>query len=279
MNKDNKNAVKEPKIGMNELCLLLGSSPNSVRNYDAHQAINSRRKENGYRFYYFNDVQQAIKLKSLIRLGFSIEEAKSMCLTSSIDMVYHKFDSKADELQNEITSLTNQLNYLKSLQQDLKDLEALKGNFIIEQRPALYWLQCQSEDEIIKYKENQEMLRQWTQFFPFVESCPRLPIENLNEYSNAEMGLGLKEEFVKMLDFKDLSNCIYYPSTQCIKTVIKANVKVEDYYSVVSHVFKYMKENDLKLSDDIINFLVMSDMKLDDDDDYYDYYFAYFPFK
>ena len=39
---------------MQELCNVLGITPTSIRNYEENDAIHVKRKENGYRYYYFN---------------------------------------------------------------------------------------------------------------------------------------------------------------------------------------------------------------------------------
>ncbi|MEU4545667.1 MerR family transcriptional regulator [Nonomuraea dietziae] len=59
-----------------ELAELTGVSARSLRYYEQHGLIKARRESNGYRHYDPSDVELVSEIRSLLTVGFTLEDAR-----------------------------------------------------------------------------------------------------------------------------------------------------------------------------------------------------------
>jgi DNA-binding transcriptional MerR regulator len=59
-----------------ELAERLGTSPRALRHYEAQGLLAARRDTNGYRDYDEYDLRLAVEIRSLLAIGFTLEETR-----------------------------------------------------------------------------------------------------------------------------------------------------------------------------------------------------------
>lgn len=69
---------------ISELAARTGTSPRALRYYEEHGLLTGRRKSNGYRSYDDSHVRIVTEIRSLLALGFALEETRPFveCLQS-----------------------------------------------------------------------------------------------------------------------------------------------------------------------------------------------------
>lgn len=59
-----------------ELAALAGTSPRALRHYEAQGLLTARRATNGYRDYGEHDLRLVAEIRSLLAIGFSLEDTR-----------------------------------------------------------------------------------------------------------------------------------------------------------------------------------------------------------
>lgn len=276
--KEEKIIVKEPSIRMQELCNVLGITPTSIRNYEENDAIHVKRKENGYRYYYFNDVLQMLNLKTFINLGLSLKDAKSLSYEANLDFNIKRLEQQSDIIQEKIKFLKHQEEKLERIKHLYKLLKEIDGDYIETNIEGFYWLECQNQYEFFS-DNRKDIIAKWNKDSPFFFPACRNKQESLSKTQLADIGLLIFEKDANLFEQKDLKYCDYIPQRKCVITITKSNYKLTDYYSVIKNPLKYLKNNNYDLNGDIISILIATDLMKEDRDDYYDYYLTIFPIK
>ena len=267
-------------MGMKELCDLLGITPTAIRNYERYHVISAQRKENGYRYFSFNDVQRCLRLKSFTSLGFSIAQATR--LTREADFVQTLDALKIQEAEDraKIAQIQRQMEYLAELQGFYREMERLDEQYEESIMPGMYWIQYQDDDHLIRSADLKSILQKWSNYLPFTESSPRLRKEGLSTRSRAEIGLCIRDRYSDILDFEDAQYAIHYCPQRCIRTVVHANFSYPDYYSVIEGGLRYIKDHGMELNGDIMTILIASDMYTPwRSETANEYYLCYYPVK
>ncbi|OHV32422.1 MerR family transcriptional regulator [Pseudofrankia sp. EUN1h] len=70
-----------------ELALRAGTSPRALRHYEQEGLLAARRRANGYRDYDEDDLRLVAEIRSLLAIGFTLDEARPFvdCLRSGHD--------------------------------------------------------------------------------------------------------------------------------------------------------------------------------------------------
>lgn len=77
--------LREIELKMSEMCDLLGVSAQGIRMYEKHGAIHSfKLEENGYRYYYFEDIGPAVQMRSMRKFGIPLSECSKACTGQSL---------------------------------------------------------------------------------------------------------------------------------------------------------------------------------------------------
>lgn len=90
---------------------LSGVSPRSLRYYEAHELITSRRAPNGYREYDASVVQQASAIRLLFEMGFSRHVVASVltCIGDVPDAAHQAVEKQLEEVREDITAQIEKL--------------------------------------------------------------------------------------------------------------------------------------------------------------------------
>lgn len=268
--------MKEIQLKMNEMCDLLGLSPQAIRLYEKYEAIHSFKYErNGYRYYYFEDIGPAIQVRSFRKLGLPLADAARLCKASKPEEVTQSLANYQEALKWNIryqqALLTKCEEMEKAVSWAVSNLHQFKECI----RPSMYHLLCEKDGEILKGRAERKLIRTWSDQFPFVHYCPLVEAENLNKESVCKVAFCVFEkdsEFVSPLDSPYVN---YYPEAKCIGGVVSVNQNTLDYYSVLEAGLDYLKQNDYELTGDILSMLLAAGIK--NGENICDYHYVWYP--
>lgn len=266
--------IVEPDIRMHELCNILGISPSSIRNYEKNNAINIRREDNGYRYYFFNDVLQVLNLENLVHLGFTVKQAKEMSLKANYSNNLEMLEKQHSVIEENIKLLKIQLERLEHIQYLYQCLQDYEGKYIESEIDSYYWMECQDQTHIVN-DERKDIISKWNKDYPFFITACRNKLDTLSKTQVADIGLLVFEKDKDKFEKDDLKYCEYHAKQKSIMTISKSHAEMKDYYSVIEDHLKYLEENNYKLVDDILSIVITTDTKKDDH--YFDYYLQFYP--
>ena len=270
--------MKEIELKTQEICDLLGITPQAIRLYEKHHAIHSfRLEQNRYRYYYFENVGPAIHVRILRSLGFSLKKAADLIQGSDINKYINTMTQQKQIIQKNIEYQKKLLKYCDFLENIVPYCQNNLHNYTKCLRPAMYYLSCEDEDGFVKAKGKRKLIRKWSKNYPFVHFCPVDKNENLNENCVANIGLCIFEsekDFVNDLDNKLIK---YLPETQCIGGITCVLETTTDYYSVIEKGLNAVKESGYQIVGDVYSLLLASGIKRNGIN--VDYYYIWYEYK
>lgn len=269
----------EVQMKMSEICDLIGISPQGVRLYEKHKAIESFKWDgNGYRYYYFENLGQMIGLRSYRNLGIPLKNAAELSNGIDADKLKETLLKREKEILHEIKMQEALLKCIKEMSISIEDVLNEHNKFSYSERPAMYFLQCEENNEILKGRADRKLIRSWSDKFPFVKFCPIVEHENLTEKVVAKIGFSVKEEFAEFIPELDNPRVKYYGTEKCIGGIVRVTSDAEDYYSVVEPGLNYLKENKLELNGDILSVLIAPSILTNEPEEVMaDYHYIWMP--
>ncbi len=262
-------------LGTKEICDILGVTPNALRNYEKHGAINSVRKENGYREYMFNDIQQLLYFKSLISMGFSVSDASAFMKMRTVEEVDSMLEEEIGKQEKELQRIEKTIAYTRRKKRDISRISTECGVFDITVRPGFYFSQYTNANE--DEKEHLKEMKVFAEYSPFVESCPKIAQKYLNPSIVADIGLCVKDTYADMIHGDILIRMEHMAPRKCLHTITFAGRHLDDYYSVVEKGLSELERRGYVLDGDIYSLLIAANYSLNDTKPM-DYYDCYFPF-
>ena len=270
--------MKEIELKMNEMCELLGLTPQAIRLYEKHQAIHSFKYEgNGYRYYYFEDVGPAIYVRHLRKFGFSLPQASELVQGSEVNHLTSLLEAQEKKIEKEIAYQQAMLKRCRQLKEMIPDCFSHLHEFSECIRPAMYFLPCERNGKFLQTAEEKETIRGWSQGYPFVYFCPMTESELLNQESVTQLALCLFEQDKQFLEEEMLALAEYVPAHRCIGGVTRVSEHATEYYSVLEDGLEYMKDHGYELTGRIYSILLAS--SLQSGDEKADYYYIWYEYR
>lgn len=261
---------------MGEMCDLLGVSAPAVRLYEKYGAIRPfRLEENGYRYYYFEDVGPAIHTRTMRKLGFSLPEAARLTNGVTLEELGLAMEENAGEVEREIRRKQAVLEYCRRARQVTAYCEEHLHQYGECIRPSLRFLPCEKNGAIRRDREGRELLRRWSECYPFVHFCPMTPREELGPQVVSRIGLCAFEREWEFVDGIEDPLVERLAPRKCVGGVTCVSDTATDYYSVVSRGLDYMRERGYPLTGDIYSVLLVAGVR--GRDRVYDYHYVWYP--
>ncbi len=269
--------MKEIEFKMNEMCDLLGITPQAIRLYEKHKAIHSFKYEgNGYRYYYFEDIGPAVSVRHLRKFGFSLEQASRLVQGNDVETLVNSLEEQQNKIEREIIFQQAMLKRCGRLKEMLP--KCLSNVHIYSEciRPAMYFLPCEKNGQFLNTPHEKQIIRKWSECYPFVYFCPMTESESLNQDSMTQIALCLFEEDKDLLEEDIWSVAEYVPSVKCIGGITKVRDDATDYYSVLEKGLDYMKDRGYELTGRIYSVLLASGICCGEEKaDYYYIWYEY----
>lgn len=270
--------IKEIELRMNEMCDLLGISPQGIRLYEKHDAIHSFKYEgNGYRYYYFEDIAPAIQLRCMRKMGVPLAECSQGRSGRTLDEMEISLSACRSRIEENIRYEQALLERTQVLAQSIANAAAYVGEFGSCVRPALYYLSCERDGAIPTDADSRRLIQDWSAHLPFVRFCPAMRSQGLSEESAAQLGFCCHETDLAFAPEVNHPQVRFMPEQPCIGGVVHISRQTTDYYSVIEPGLAYLRKNGLELAGDILTEFIAAGVRKGDD--VFDYYFAWYPFR
>ena len=261
---------------MQEMCDLLGVSAQVIRLYEKYGAIHSfKLEENGYRYYYFEDVGPAIYTRTLRKMGVPLPEAARLVNGTTLEQLKQVMDENAAEVERTIRREQAILEHCRQMKQVAAYCETHLHQYGKCTRPPLWFLPCEQEGKLRQDKAGRALLRRWSECYPFVRYCPMTPKEGLGPQTVSRIGLCVFDEDREFVDGVEDSLVERLAPIKCVGGVTCVSDETTDYYSVVSRGLDYMREHGVSLTGDIYSVLLAAGIKRQDR--VYDYHYVWYP--
>lgn len=266
---------------MNEICDLIGISPQGVRLYEKYNAIQSFKWDgNGYRYYYFENIAPAIGVRSYRNIGIPLKEAANLCNKATIDDVKDVLKDREEELLYEIEFKKALIKCIREMSIAVDEVLENYNKFSWCERPAVYFLECEEHGEILKGKEDRLLIRSWSDKFPFVKFFPIMKKEEVSKEIVSRIGFAVKEEYAQFIPNIENKRVKYYPAKRCIGGITRVTSYTLDYFSVMEQGLKYLEENNLELDGDVFTLLIAPSIVTNEPEEVIaDYHYIWYPVK
>lgn len=273
--------MKEIQIKMNEMCDLIGISPQGIRLYEKCNAIQQLKWDgNGYRYYYFENIGPAVGLRSYRHLGIPLKESAKLCSGINIEKIQEALYEREKEILEELKMKEAILRCTREMAEAANDIPNKFNKFYYAERPAMYFLRCEENTEILKCKEDRKLIRAWSDKFPIVKFCPLIEQKDLGKNTVSKVGFCVREEYSEFIQELDNPRVKYYPKEKCIESITRVTKGTMDYYSVAEVGLKYLEDNNLELDGDIFTLLIVPNvLTLEPEEVVADYHYIWFPVK
>ena len=155
------------KIG--EVAKLLGISSETVRYYEREGVIQSQKidQESGYRYYEALDINALMRVRMYRNYGFTLQEAKEMLNTCTLEEIAERLAEKKTVAWNErlLACADRMIEIHRSAAEMLWKCR-------IEESPAMFRFCYQIQDQLIDDPEIQKRVQAWTVKMPVVMPTP-----------------------------------------------------------------------------------------------------------
>ncbi len=273
--------MKEIQMRMNEICDLIGISPQGIRLYEKHNAIKSFKWEgNGYRYYYFENIGPAVGVRSYRNMGIPLKEAANLCNKSTVDRIKNSLYEREEQILYEIKLKQALLKCIREMSMSVDEILEGYNKFSWCERPAMYFLKCEENGEILNSKEDRSLIRSWSGKFPFVKFLPIIKKEEISKNVVSRVGFAVREEYAEFVPNIENSRVKYHPAERCIGGITRVTRETTDYFSVMESGLNYLKENSLELDGDVFSLLIAPSIVTNEPNEVIaDYHYIWYPVK
>lgn len=244
------------KFSIGQVSKLTGFSVSGIRYYEQAGVISPMRGTNGkYRDFSMHELQLLLTCKHYRDCGFTLAESVELLNKSGVHQVKEQLAIQASKLKQVITR--NQLLYELVTQKE-KDIDCLfnkKPCVEIASLPAFYrfklWQPGASENSCMPDDE----VHHWLRLAPFTNSSLMLSAEDFCNGKGelpTDWGLAIDERFVSGLALQTAPHGVYFPSCECVHTVVAVSEDLCISSSQLESARKYMTQNQLTISGPVI---------------------------
>lgn len=246
---------KKYKIG--EVAKLMGLTSEAIRYYEKKGIIFPiKDHETGYRYYDVWDIHVLIRARVYRQYGFSMSETVKLISKYDPADIVSDLSSEEEALQAKIVWNLNLLQQLREMQQIINDAINNVGKYLIQLRPAMYFLKTQEGYELIDSRL--DLYRDWIEKVPFV--FPGGIYErDVCENRGHELAFGLivEERYAPLLHINKTDDIVYLPSCPSICTSFESGSQKLLSPQRLAPAMEFMNSCGLKLSGDAVSRVAM----------------------
>lgn len=209
--------MKKYKIGT--FAKYMGVSPDLVKHYQDSGILKPEvDPENNYRYYNMTHGERLIVSRKFRNLGFSVEETSNLISNKTGIDIYEMLTARKIELAEEIKLLQEKYDSIIHLQENCHLFLEEKNKFFICDRPGYYYLEHVKHKGFLDgenlYYTVQELMKVLpTTLKLMVFSQKYINGTEIDDFSN---GLGLREDYIDLIDPSCKNNMTYFPPGKAV---------------------------------------------------------------
>ncbi|MFZ7120031.1 MAG: MerR family transcriptional regulator [Eubacteriaceae bacterium] len=272
------------KYKISEFASILGVTPDTLRLYEKYGIIKPIiSDENNYR--YFDDLDARNILRSRWYRSFNIPLSESTLLTNQADLdsIIGKFENREKELKEEIKKTKMLLDNLHETIDTCKKMKFSLGKCFVQDFPSIYRIIQTDHYNLISVSDTSlhEIVKQWMDLLPYTFYSFRIDQnflleDNLNSNLNNSYNFGLtiteKDAILLNIDINEYVE--YYPSQNCIMSIIKIPEGSHISTKNIGHMLSYAKANNYTICGDIFGRVILAEKS---EDNLYNYLSVHIP--
>lgn len=264
------------KYSIGKVAELLGLSAEAIRYYENKGIITPERDpDSGYRYYNAWDLHMLLRARHYLAYGFSLEDIEKLFKSEALRAVQDSMHEQELVIEQELIRQTNLLRRIKQSEAMLQDAMDSVGKFELKYRPGIYRIDTQSNYTIGHFEEQRQLVRTWSDFVPFTFSTAAFIKEKMETgVTGFDFGLGICEEYAKLLHVEETKLIHYYPPCLCVHTCIPSRSSIYLSVDSLQPALRYMAERNLRLSGDVVTQVVCMTKP---EQEYFNWHIAWFP--
>jgi DNA-binding transcriptional MerR regulator len=275
----------EARITMKDISILLGLSPQAMRNYEKiNDTARHKINENGYREFPFESVSQLIAFRQFATIGVPLREISKIMDSSDssdLDVVYSQ---QGEAIDREIKRLQVIQDCLGTLRRLVWQIPRETNRFKLVTSPEMYRLPCEKDDKILSSGRDRALIRDWASQLPITFYLPTVEGPPFSEQSVARIGLGIEARHADYVSIPH-GQVVHLPSIACVGGVVcvhdaptaRNNPRYTyGYYPVIEEGLAQVRRLGLRVTGNILTRLIVSNVRVEDGSSN-DYYYAWYP--
>ena len=261
-----------------ELAKMLGITAETIRYYERKGIIQPIHDENtGYRYYTTWDLHMMIRARCYLGFGFTIEQTVKMLQKSNLDDINDVLFEQELLIEKQIVYYMNLLKQIRINRSLIEDFQNQSVQLSIKKNPAMFRINTQTNYHLILSKQQQIEIKSMSEKIPFVFSTALFKKNNiLNNNTEFDFGIGIGEQFARLLNIQETGYIHYYPSQLCLYMCVPSRSSQFLTSQIMQPAFDYMKENNLELNGDIITQIIAM---YKPGDEYFNWHNVWIPIK
>ena len=216
-----------------------------------------------------------IRARCYLGFGLTIDETAKILQKRTLEEIDDVLDKQEKTIQQNIIY---QMNLLKKMRMNRALINSFEEkNFTLRMCPGIYRIDTQKCYTLDLTPQEQDELKQFTQYVPFIFSTALFPKEHIeNQNKEFYFGVGIEDQFAPLFDIKETEYVKYYPSRLCLYLCHQSRSSQILTYEVLEPAFEYMKKNNLELDGDIFTQIVSM---WKPDEEYFNWHNIWIPVK
>ncbi|QWG45546.1 MerR family transcriptional regulator [Bacillus mycoides] len=243
--------MKKYKIG--EVGKEFGVSIDALRFYEKKGFLKPQKdKDNGFRFYTYEDFGVFLAIRSFRQMGFHVKEIGSVFNGLEYDDIMKKCNDKIAEKNEAIKQLeleTKQINEFMNLLQEYKQEDK---RWVIKQAETYYFLKHVHLSEGTLYAN--PLLKTWLNFLPTVSPALCIPLEEykMKNIDNSYWVMAISELKVKECQLPMDDSVIQIDMGECLNYLYEKDVNEPLSSLILDEPFHLMQEQGYALNGDVL---------------------------
>lgn len=165
---DGKPSHKNYRIG--DFAEYMGVTPDFLKHYEECGLLDVRQKENGYRYYNFDQSSRILEYMRLRNYGVTVKEMREM-LMADADEAVRLLDEKVEELKRQSDRLMAVIEEHKRVQHWQRQRALKPHDWEVKLVQPLCFLPHSVHDNFIDDKRISVLLKNWMRWLPIAKSA------------------------------------------------------------------------------------------------------------
>ncbi|HCX65478.1 MAG TPA: MerR family transcriptional regulator [Eubacteriaceae bacterium] len=248
---------------ISEFANMTGLSKSKIRFYEKNGLLRVHKDDNGYRYFTPNDAFRVNSFRTLLKYGFTIEEAVEMLNQDhSGSFFLEALKQKQQEVEREIKLKESRLKHIHHVV-DLLEKGIEKRFEVITMKDFLYVRASRGLDFHLS-KENEELIAEFTDLLPISHCVRIINKEDLLESKKSihpDYAIAIPEDQERLLNSYDKSKVEYLNLGKCIKYCRENTREESESLDSFKDLFVYMQANNYSIRGDVILFPTFLNLK------------------
>lgn len=183
-----KSSWNAPHYRIGDYAKYLGVTPDFLKHYEQFRLVSSETRENGYRYYPFNQSSKLLECMRLRSFGIPLRDMDDMLNGDDADTVMDKLDARVQALERQILFEQAVIDEHRRIRAWFSRMEGKEEDWFVSMSEEMLFLPHTSQRNFLKDQRIYEILSSWLDLMPMVKSgmqlpCPEGGLSPLQEYA------------------------------------------------------------------------------------------------